>query len=135
MVAAVLPGALAVGGCSYNLSSLLSKDDAAVTGSVSRSDHAVAQPREADLVYARAAAADALGRADKDGSVPWENPQSGAGGNITPLASFYREGSFTCRDFLASYVHGELQTWLQGEACRAGEGKWQVKSLTPLTRG
>lgn len=131
-----MPATFALGGCSYNLSSLLASDDPALTASVARPDPAAAaRPQEADLAYARAAAADALGRADKDGSVPWENPQSGAGGNITPLASSYREGSFTCRDFLASYVHGELQTWLQGEACRAGQGKWQVKSLTPLTRG
>jgi surface antigen len=89
-------------------------------------------PSEVDLAYARAVAAEALGRGTKDNSIPWENPHSGAGGNITPLAASYGEGAFVCRDFLASYVRGQLQTWLQGEACRTKHGKWEVKSLKPL---
>ena len=55
-----------------------------------------------DLAYARAAVSDALARAGKDTSVPWENPDTGAGGNITPLATSYTEGGLSCRDFLAS---------------------------------
>ena len=93
------------------------------------------RPQEVDLVYARAVAADALARSGKDDSVPWHNPNTGAGGNITPLAVSYTEGTFTCRDFLASYVRGQTEAWLQGEACRTGHGKWEVKSLTPLNRG
>ena len=94
-----------------------------------------APPAEVDLVYARAVAADALARSGKDDSVPWHNPNTGAGGNITPLAVSYTEGTFTCRDFLASYVRGQTEAWLKGEACRTGHGKWEVKSLTPLNRG
>ncbi|MGD0027185.1 MAG: RT0821/Lpp0805 family surface protein [Xanthobacteraceae bacterium] len=119
------------------------------TGSIGRSggdrtDHAAAaaaaaaaaiQPSEADLAYARAAAADVLTRAAKDNSVPWQNPQTGAGGNITPLASSYSEGGLRCRDFLASYVRGESQAWLQGAACRSSRGEWEVKSLKPLKSG
>jgi surface antigen len=90
---------------------------------------------EADLAYARAAAADAITRGGKDSSIPWENPTTGAGGNITPLAMAHTDGAFTCRDFLASYVHGEQQAWLQGEACRTAHGKWEVKSLKPFRQG
>jgi hypothetical protein len=129
-------------GCSYPLGSLLSKNDAdveqtsAVRAPAAAPEHITeAVPPEFDLAYARAVAADVLGRGGKDSSVPWENPQTGASGNITPLAASYSEGSFICRDFLASYVHGESQAWLQGEACRTGHGKWEVKSLTPLKRG
>jgi surface antigen len=89
-------------------------------------------PSEVDLAYARAAAAEALARGAKDSSVPWENPHTGAGGNITPLAASYSAGTFICRDFLASYVRGEVQAWLQGEACRTAHGKWEVKSLKPF---
>ncbi len=92
-------------------------------------------PSEIDLAYARAVAADALGRGAKDNSVPWENPHTGAGGNITPLASSYSDGPFVCRDFLASYVRGQAQAWLQGEACRTGRGKWEVRNLKPLKQG
>ena len=97
--------------------------------------HAEADPPpEVDLAYARAVAAEALARGGRDDSVPWHNPNTGAGGNITPLATSYGEGTFTCRDFLASYVRGQTEAWLQGEACRTRRGKWEVKSLTPLNR-
>ena len=38
------------------------------------------------------AAAEVLTRGDKDASVPWENPQTGARGTVTPLASNYNAG-------------------------------------------
>jgi surface antigen len=90
------------------------------------------QPAATDLAYASAAASDVLGRGGKDSSVPWENPHSGAGGNITPLATAYSEGGLSCRDFLASYVHGGSHDWLQGAACRDVRGVWEVKRLKPL---
>lgn len=118
---------------------MLSKpdDDATLTGSASRpqrplSAHAAAQVSEADLVYARAAAADVLARGGSDNSVPWKNPQTGVGGNITPLAASRSEDGLPCRDFLASYVSSGAQAWLQGSACRTAAGEWQVKSLRPL---
>jgi surface antigen len=138
---AVLFCGLATGGCTYQLHSLLAKDDADgdVTGSISRHGDAAgriadaAPPAESDLAYARAAASDALARNGKDASVPWQNPDTGAGGNITPLATSYSEGGGApCRDFLASYAHGGTEDWLQGAACRTSQGNWEVKSLKPL---
>jgi len=120
---------------------MVSKDEAdpEATGSVGRpmseGGHGAPQLQEADLAYARAVAAYALAHGGKDSSFPWQNPQTGAGGNVTPLAASYSEGGFICRDFLASYLRGEAQTWLQGEACRTGHGQWEIKSLTPLNRG
>ena len=138
-----LLGAFSAAGCSYQLDSLFSKADADIeqTGSTIRSadqaGHAAiaAPPSEVDLAYARAVAADVLAHAAKDSSIPWENPHTGASGNITPLAASYSDGAFTCRDFLASYVRGESEAWLQGAACRTREGKWEVKSLKPLKQG
>lgn len=125
-------------GCSYQLSSLTAKGgEADETGAIGRPAayaEADALPPEIDLAYARAAAAEALARGGKDASVPWENPHTGASGNITPLVASHSEGRFTCRDFLASYLRGEAETWLQGEACRTDHGKWEVKSLVPLKR-
>ena len=69
-----------------------------------------------------------LTRGGKDTSMPWENPQTGARGTITPLASAYSQDGVTCRDFLASYVKNGTESWLQGEACRAERGKWEVRS-------
>ena len=133
-----LLGAFTAAGCSYQLDSLFSKADLDVeqTGSTVRSAAATAAPpSEVDLAYARAVAANVLAHAAKDSSIPWENPHTGASGNITPLAASYSEGAFTCRDFLASYVRGESEAWLQGAACRTREGKWEVKSLKPLKQG
>jgi len=138
-----LLGAFTAAGCSYQLDSLFSKADLGVeqTGSTIRptdkAGHAgtAAPPSEVDLAYARAVASDVLAHAAKDSSIPWENPHTGAGGNITPLAASYSEGTSTCRDFLASYVRGESEAWLQGAACRTREGKWEVKSLKPLKQG
>jgi surface antigen len=133
--------ALACGGCSYQLDSMFSKPDADIeqTGSIARSDSthaaAAAEPAPADLAYARAAVADALARDTKGNSVPWRNPQTGVGGNITPLAATHEEDGLPCRDFLASYVRAGAQDWLQGSACRTARGDWEVKSLKALKSG
>jgi surface antigen len=136
---AALLSALCAAGCAYQFDSTLSKVDAdaeqaGAIGNADRQVHAAkgAAPSEVDLAYARAVAADVVGHGAKDSSIPWENPTTGAGGNITPLAASYNDGSLTCRDFLASYVRGQAQAWLQGEACRAANGKWEVRSLRPF---
>jgi surface antigen len=139
-VIAAIASALAVAGCSYRLASLAATDDtdSPPTGSIARPTGAVvnsahnAGPAAVDLAYARAVASDVVGRAGKDSSVPWQNPQTGASGNIMPLDTSYSEGGLPCRDFLASYVHGAAQDWLQGAACRSASGNWEVTRLTPL---
>ena len=141
-VAALICG-LAAGGCSFQLHSLLAKDeaDADQTSSIVRPVDRTKRPAEAsapsdtDLAYARAAASDVLAHDGKDASVPWQNPNTGAGGNITPLATAYVEGGQSCRDFMASYVHGESQDWLRGAACRTSQGNWEVKTLKSLKQG
>lgn len=135
--------ALPAAGCSYRLDSIFpeSRADVDQTASLGKSGqppgeaNSTAALAEVDLAYARATAADALARGGRDISVPWENPHTGAGGNITPLAASYSEGSSTCRDFLASYARGQAQSWLHGEACRSAHGTWEVKSLKPFKQG
>ncbi len=130
--------ALAVSGCSYKLASLVSTDEnePQSTGTINSPTPDAASTSspqaELDLAYARAAVAEVLSRGGKDTSVPWQNPQSGARGNVTPLATSYSEAGMACRDFLASYIHGESQDWLEGAACRTTSGAWQVRRLKPL---
>jgi surface antigen len=133
--------ALAVSGCSYKLASLASTDESKpqstgtinLPASASLDSLSASSPQaELDLAYARAAVAEVLSRGGKDASVPWRNPQSGARGNVTPLATSYSEAGMACRDFLASYIHGESQDWLEGAACRTTNGAWQVRRLKPL---
>ena len=133
--------ALAAGGCSYRMESLTGKlkADAAdpdITGSVASSlaMQPMAELAEADLVIARATVNEALNKAGKDTSVPWENPATGAHGTVTPLARSYVQDGQTCHDFLVSYVTKGSESWLQGEACRRGHGSWQVRQMTPWRR-
>jgi surface antigen len=92
-------------------------------------------PTEGDLAFARNAASDVLTKGDKDSSQPWENPETGARGSVTPLAEAYSSEGRTCRDFLASYVNGRSENWLQGAACQSSQGRWEIHSLKPWIRG
>jgi surface antigen len=136
----VLPG-LATGACSisYQLGNSIGKDkEAAAVGAPARVSSGArrqpALPSETDLAIARAAASDALSRGSSDASVPWENPKTGARGVVTPLATAYNQDGFTCRDVLASYVHGGTESWLQAAACRIREGHWEVRNWKPWKR-
>ena len=118
-------------GCSYQLDSLRNRNGSEVerTGPAAQE---VAS--EGDLAVARAAASEMLGKGGKTASVPWENPRTGARGTITPLASAYSQDGLICHDFLASYVRDGIASWLEGEACRATPGRWEVRKLKPRQR-
>jgi surface antigen len=128
----------AAGGCSYQLESMgKSRELSDTTGSI----RAVAAPKpltemppEGDLVIARAVVSEVLSKGGKGTSLPWENPKTGARGTITPIASAYSDNGETCQEFLASYIRTGSESWLQGEACRAGGGKWEVRHLKPWQR-
>jgi surface antigen len=127
--------ALTSGGCSYQLGSLFSKSDADLerTASIPVTAH-TDRGAEADLVLAKAAAAEVLATGAKDASRPWENPRTGARGSVTPIATAYSQDGFTCRDFLASHISREKETWYQGGACRVHGGRWQIRDIRPLQR-
>jgi hypothetical protein len=130
-LSAIVALALSSGACSYKLDSMFRRDsEKSETG---RTAMTAPGSAEADLAYAKAAAADALARTG-DVSVPWENPGTGARGTVTPLASAYTQDGFTCRDFLASYVRKGSESWLQGDGCRIHQGRWEVRHMKPLQR-
>lgn len=112
-----------------------SMQDGDFTGAITP-QRAALGPTDADLAFARNAASDVLTRGDKDSSQPWHNPQSGAHGSVTPIASAYADdGGRPCRDFLASYVNGSTERWLQGSACRAPRGHWEIRAIKPWKQG
>ncbi|MDB5513306.1 MAG: hypothetical protein JWQ17_64 [Tardiphaga sp.] len=122
------------GGCSVSRSNdafAQMEGDKDVTGSIGRAAPSTEEPTEADLAFARNAASDVLTSGAKDSSQPWANPSTGARGSVTPLATAYTTEGRTCRDFLASYVNGTSETWLQGAACRSEHGRWDVHTLKP----
>jgi surface antigen len=128
---------LGAGGCSLSRGdgAFAKIDDNEVTGSLGSGQAGPPVPTETDLAFARTAASDVLTKGDKDSSQPWENPETGARGSVTPLAQAYSSEGRTCRDFLASYVKGRSESWLQGAACQAGQGRWEIHSLKPWRRG
>jgi surface antigen len=127
---------LGAGGCSFSRGDggFAKMDDNEVTGSLGSGKARPPVPTEADLALARTAASDVLTKGDKDSSQPWENPETGARGSVTPLAQAYSSEGRTCRDFLASYVNGRSESWLQGAACQASHGRWEIHTLKPWRR-
>lgn len=125
------------GGCSMSRtdSAFAKMDDSDVTGSIGAAQPSGPAPTESDLAFARNAASDVLTKGDKDSSQPWENPETGARGSVTPLAQAYNSDGRTCRDFLASYVNGRNESWLQGAACQTGRGRWEIHTLKPWKQG
>jgi surface antigen len=136
---AVLSFALLGGGCSYQLGSMFPRTGGAEpTASIqpaalSPQQVAATAPQLADLAAARAAVSEALTKSGRD-AVPWEDPATGARGTVTPLSNAYSQDGATCRDFLASYVRNGAESWLQGEACRGGQGRWEVRQMRPWRR-
>ncbi len=130
LTALVLTG-IGAGGCSLARpdAGLTKTEDA--TGSIVTAPAGSTAPTEMDLAFARNAASDVLSKGDKDASQHWENPETGARGSVTPLAQAYTAEGRTCRDFLASYVNGTTESWLQGAACKTGHGQWEIHTIKP----
>jgi surface antigen len=145
---AVVAMGFSAGGCSFRMGNVSGKDDkkddaSDITGSISAIGSVVrikddTDLTDADMALARNAASDVLTRGQKDASQPWENPETGARGSVTPLASTYTSEGRVCRDFLASYVRGSSEGWLQGAACQQDKGEtkgaWEIRHLKPWKR-
>jgi surface antigen len=136
--AAALLLALACSGCSISTSQFDAVfgggDKSDITGSITRppgAKEASELPPAGDIAHVHAAASAVLSGGGKDASAPWENPSTGARGTVTPFASAYTQDGQTCHDFLASYVNGPSQAWMQGEACKLNKGSWEVRALKP----
>ena len=136
MVTLILIG-VGASGCSLSRTDAFARmDDKDVTGSINPTRVNAVMPTDSDLAFARNAASDGLTKGDKDSSQPWENPQTGARGSVTPIASSYAaEDGRTCRDFLASYVNGRSEAWMQGGACKSDHGRWEIHTLKPWKKG
>lgn len=123
--------ALGPGGCSLSRSkdALAKMEDDDITGSRGEVQSGRPGPTESDLAFAGNAASDVLTRGDKDSSQPWDNRATGARGSVTALTPACQSDGLTCRDFLASYVNGRTEDWLQGTACQTG---WDAPGYSHL---
>ncbi|WP_338060749.1 RT0821/Lpp0805 family surface protein [Bradyrhizobium valentinum] len=95
---------LGSGGCSLSRPDAYARMNATdFTGSLSKQPATPPVPTESDLAFARTAASDVLTKGDKDSSQPWENPETGARGSVTPLSQAYSaEDGRTCRTSTAA---------------------------------
>jgi surface antigen len=129
---------LAASGCSteVKLPSMTGDDKPTQTGSIlsPSSPEGPGLPPASDLVYAKVAASEVMKSSAADASLPWQNPASGARGTVMPVASAYQVEGALCRDFVASYVSEGTESWMQGEACRAARGQWEVRKLKAWRR-
>ncbi len=131
--------AVAGGACSMPIGSLNGKDEdkaaAEHTGSIAATPASrpplrrAEGPAEADLAIARATVSEVLGRGGKDASAPWENPQTGARGTVTPVASSYYAGRLHLPRFpreLRARRYRKPGCRARPAACIRGAGKCAV---------
>jgi surface antigen len=57
---------------------------------------------------------------------PWSNPKTGAGGYLTPRAS-YRDAGFACRDLEVENHAGGMHNRLIVSVCKQADGTWKVR--------
>ncbi len=138
---AVLMVALAAGGCSFKLDSVMASgkgdDDAIQTGSIKKVSTAVAidgLPKGRDLVLTHAAVRDALSRGGKDISLPWENPQTGARGTVTPLKTAHVQDGRPARTSLPATCPKARSRGCRVRPADADKGAWKYRTLTPWRR-
>src|SRR5215468_8794944 len=68
----------------------------------------------------------ALESAPTGSAVPWQNPDTGHQGTVTPTRT-YHSGNSYCREFQNDVVIGGKIEKAYGTACRQPDGSWQVQ--------
>jgi surface antigen len=116
-----------------------SKGDARdITGSLAlqpaKSEKATGGIHPADWKLTTAALREALDQKDDAASIPWNNPDTGSRGTVTPVAAAYIKEGFACRNFISSHIGDGRESWIEGTACRIHRGEWEIRSARPLQK-
>ncbi len=82
----------------------------------------------ADIAYNDKTAQKAFETAQTGQTLPWNNPQSGNSGSITPAAPFKNDTGQYCREFSQKITVGGKTESGYGTACRQPDGSWQIVS-------
>lgn len=85
---------------------------------------AIARFNEQDLDLMRGALGRALRSPEFDLAQPWSNPATGAGGEITPLRAFERQGR-PCRELRVKSWHRKVNSEGVYALCRR-DGRWTL---------
>lgn len=81
---------------------------------------------KADITYNNRTAQRAFETAQAGQSLPWNNPQSGNSGSITPAAPYQDSSGQYCREFTQKINVGSKTETGYGTACRQPDGSWQI---------
>src|SRR5262245_55125658 len=80
-----------------------------------------------DKKLAAEAAQQALETAPTGKSVPWNNPDSGHSGSITPMRTYQEDGTY-CREYQQTVTIDGKPERSHGTACRQPDGSWKIVS-------
>lgn len=83
---------------------------------------------KADIQYNNRTAQKAFETGQAGQSLPWQNPQSGNSGSITPAAPYQQADGSYCREFTQKITVGGKTQSGYGTACRQPDGSWQIVS-------
>jgi surface antigen len=127
---ALLGGGLS--GCSIAVPSL-SDERVETTGSIGRTDGSPLSPDlgQEDWRRAKGALAIALDPQGNGSAVKWDNPESGIGGTVTPVAQPFVKQNEVCRTFIATIDFPGRTSSLQGTACKPSSDEWQIHEVRP----
>lgn len=78
-----------------------------------------------DRQMAQAAASRALETAPSGTPVPWNNPDSGHSGTVTPVRTYQAQGTY-CREYQQTVMIDGQPQRSYGTACRRPDGSWQI---------
>jgi len=81
---------------------------------------------QADAAYANQTAQRALETAPVGQPLPWQNPQSGNSGEITPQAYYRTQDGGYCREYSQKIMVGGKTQSGYGKACRQPDGSWKI---------
>ncbi len=80
----------------------------------------------ADMAYYNRTSQRALETAQPGQSLPWQNPETGNSGTITPSNYYQASNGQYCREYTQSINVGGQVSQGYGTACRQPDGSWQI---------
>lgn len=80
----------------------------------------------ADMAYYGQASQEALETAQPGETLPWQNPQTGTRGQITPSNYYQTAQGQYCREYQQTITVGGKQANGYGTACRQPDGSWKI---------
>lgn len=80
----------------------------------------------ADMEYYNSTSQRALETAQPGQTLPWNNPQSGNSGTITPSNYYQTASGQYCREYTQTINVGGKRQEGYGRACRQPDGSWQI---------